>query len=170
MGFGKSFGFSLLTYVGLNFLFLIIANTISGDLNHTFSVISADPFVIILILFGPITNTPGIVLNGLFVEITGSLRLDVLIEYIGYIVSPFIAAIVAGRVGEKKGASFGGFLLTTILSAAAIIMLLWLSPTTLVAYMLPADMTTIVVASIGGLTNGVFYGAFALLFTKTEMY
>jgi hypothetical protein len=121
-------------------------------------------------LFGPITNTPGIVLNGLFVEITGSLRLDVLIEYIGYIVSPFIAAIVAGRVGEKKGASFGGFLLTTILSAAAIIMLLWLSPTTLVAYMLPADMTTIVVASIGGLTNGVFYGAFALLFTKIEMY
>ncbi|MHA1104583.1 MAG: hypothetical protein ACTSPN_02550 [Promethearchaeota archaeon] len=170
MGFGKSFGFSLLTYIGLNFLFLIIAETISGDLNNIFSVISADPFIIILILFGPITNTPGIVFNGLFFEVTGLLRLDVLIELVGYMVSLFIAAIVAGRVGEKKGASFGGFLLTTVLSAVGVIALLYLSPATLTAFMLPADMTTIVLASIGGITNGVFYGAFALLFTKTEMY
>jgi hypothetical protein len=170
MGFGKSFGFSLLTYIGLNFLFLIIAETISGDLNTIFSIISADPFIIILILFGPITNTPGIVFNGIFFEVTGLLRPDVLITLIGYIVSLFIAAIVAGRVGEKKGASFGGFLLTAILSAVAVSVLVYLSPTTLTAYMLPADMTTIVLASIGGITNGVFYGAFALLFTKTEMY
>ncbi|MBY9003925.1 MAG: hypothetical protein KGD73_08135 [Candidatus Lokiarchaeota archaeon] len=170
MGFGKSFGFSLLTYIGLNFLFLIIAETISGDLNNIFTVISADPFIIILILFGPITNTPGIVFNGIIIEVMGPLRPDVLIEFVGYIVSPFIAAIVAGRVGEKKGASFGGFLLTTVLSALAVSALVFLSPSSLMAYTLPTNMTTIVFASIGGITNGVFYGAFALLFTKTEMY
>ena len=170
MGFGKSFGFSLLTYIGLNFLFLIISETISGDLNSVFTAISADPFIIILILFGPITNTPGIVLNGVVFEVMGSLRPDVLIELVGYIVSPFVAAIVAGRVGEKKGASFGGFLLTTVLSAGGVIALLYLSPATLTAYLLPADMTTIILASIGGITNGIFYGAFAVLFTKQEMY
>ena len=170
MGFGKSFGFSLLTYVGLNFLFLIIAETISGDLNNIFSVISADPFIIILILFGPITNTPGMVFNGIFLEVTGSIRPDVLITLIGYIISLFISAIVAGRVGEKKGASFGGFLLTAVISTIAVSILVFLSPATLTLFMLPADMSTIVLASIGGITNGVFYGAFALLFTKTEMY
>ena len=171
MGFGKSFGFSLLTYIGLNFLFLIIAETISGDLNNIFSVISADPLIIILILFGPIVNTPGTVFNGLFIEVTsGMLSPDNLITLIGYIISPFIASIVAGRVGEKKGASFGGFLLTTILSAVAVSVLLFLSPSTLTAFLLPADIATIVLASIGGITTGVFYGAFALLFTKTEMY
>ena len=170
MGFGKSFGFSLLTYIGLNFLFVIIAETISGDLNDVFNVITADPFIIVLILFGPIINFPGIVFRSIFFEVTGPLRPDVLIELIGYIVSLFIAAIVAGRVGGKKGASFGGFLLTTVVSAIAISALVYLSPATLMGYMLPADMTTIVLSSIGGITNGVLYGAFALLFTKTEMY
>ncbi|MHA1669243.1 MAG: hypothetical protein ACTSV5_01565 [Promethearchaeota archaeon] len=169
MGFGKSFGFSLLTYIGLNFLFLIITETISGNLNNIFSTITADPFIIVLILFGPITNVPGTVFNGLFIEITGSLRPDVLIQLVGFIVPLFIAAIVAGRVGGK-GASFGGFLLTTIISAVAVIALIYISPATLTAFMLPADMTTVVFASIGGIINGVFYGAFALLFVKTEMY
>ncbi len=170
MGFGKSFGFSLLTYIGLNFLFVIIVETISGDLNTTFSVISADPFIIILILFGPITNTPGMVFNGIILQLTGILGLDVLIGFIGNIVSLFIAAIVAGRVGENKGASFGGFLLTAFVSVLAISALVYLSPATLTAYSLPPNMTTIALASVGGITNGIFYGAFALLFTKTEMY
>ena len=170
MGFGKSFGFSLLTYIGLNFLFLIISETISGNLNNIFSVITADPFIIVLILFGPIINAPSIVFNGIISQAMGSLSLDVLIELIGYIISPFIAAIVAGRVGEKKGASFGGFLVAMLLSALGIIALIYLSPTTLVAFLLTADITTIILASIGMITNGVFYGAFALLFTKTEMY
>jgi len=170
MGFGKSFGFSLLTYIGLNFLFVIIVETISGDLNTTFSVISADPFIIILILFGPITNTPGMVFNGIILQLTGTLSLDVLIGLVGNIVSLFIAAIVAGRVGEKKGASFGGFLLTAFVCVLAISALVYLSSATLTAYGLPPDITTIFLASVGGITNGIFYGAFALLFTKTEMY
>ena len=121
-------------------------------------------------MFGPITNTPGMVFNGIFLEVTGSIRPDVLITLIGYIISLFISAIVAGRVGEKKGASFGGFLLTAVISTIAVSILVFLSPATLTLFMLPADMSTIVLASIGGITNGVFYGAFALLFTKTEMY
>ena len=40
MGFGKAFGFSLLAYAGLNFLFVIIAATIDNTLNVLFDSIT----------------------------------------------------------------------------------------------------------------------------------
>lgn len=170
MGFGKSFGFSLLTYIGMNFLFIIIAYTISGDLNTLFSDITANPFIILLVLCGPIINFPGTVFIGIYNGIIGPLVPDLLIQLVGYFVSPFIAAIVAGRVGAKKGASFGGWFLTCILCAASIGLLVYLSPVTLAYYGLIASPETLIVALIGGLINGIFYSAFALLFTKTEYY
>jgi hypothetical protein len=170
MGFGKSFGFSLLTYVGMNFLFVIIAHTVSGDLNTLFSDITANPFIILLVLCGPIINFPGTVILGIYNGILGPLVPDSLIQSVGYIVSPFIAAIVAGRVGDKNGASFGGWFLTCILCALAIGLLVYLSPITLTYYAIVATTETLMVAMIGGITNGIFYGAFALLFTKTEYY
>ena len=170
MGFGKSFGFSLLTYVGMNFLFVVIAYTVSGDLNTLFSDITANPFIILLVLCGPITNFPGTVILGIYNGIIGPIVPDLLIQLVGYIVSPFIAAVVAGRVGDKNGASFGGWILTCILCAVAVGLLVYLSPTTLAYYGLVASTETFIVAMIGGITNGIFYGAFALLFTKTEYY
>ena len=76
---------------------------------------------------------------------------------------------MAGRVGGKNGASFGGWFLTCILCALAV-GILFLSPATLAYYALTPTIGTLVVAIIGGITNGIFYGAFALLFTKTEYY
>ena len=169
MGFGKSFGFSLLTYIGMNFLFVIIAYTVSGDLNTLFSDITANPLIILLVLCGPIINFPGTVILGIYNAILGPIVPDLLIQLVGYIVSPFIAAIVAGRVGGKNGASFGGWFLTCILCALAV-GILFLSPATLAYYALTPTIGTLVVAIIGGITNGIFYGAFALLFTKTEYY
>ena len=129
MGFGKSFGFSLLTYIGMNFLFVIIAYTVSNDLNTLFSDITANPFIILLVLCGPIINFPGTVILGIYNGIMGPLVPDLLIQLVGYFVSPFIAAIVAGRVGDKNGASFGGWILTSILCAAAIGLLIFLKIT-----------------------------------------
>ena len=43
-----------LGFIGLNFLFVIIAETISGNLNLLFSDISSDPLIILLIFF--VTN------------------------------------------------------------------------------------------------------------------
>ena len=170
MGFGKSFGFSLLTYIGMNFLFVIIAYTVSGELNILFGDITANPFIILLVLCGPIINFPGVVIFGIYGGIIGPLVPDVLILLVGYFVSPFIAAVVAGRVGDKNGASFGGWILTCILCAVTVGLLVFLSPTTLTYYALSATTETLVVALIGGITNGIFYSAFALLFTKTEYY
>jgi hypothetical protein len=170
MGFGKSFGFGLLTYIGMNFLFVIIAHTVSGDLNILFSDITANPFIILLVLCGPIINFPGTVILEIYSRIMVSLVPDLLIQLVGYVVSPFIAAVVAGRVGGKNGASFGGWISTCILSAIAIGLLVYLNPSTLSYYGLVATNETLVTALIGGITNGIFYGAFALLFTKTEYY
>ena len=154
----------------MNFLFVTIAYTVSGDLNTLFSDITANPFIILLVLCGPIINFPGVVIYGIYEGIIGPLVPDVLILLVGYFVSPFIAAVVAGRVGEKNGASFGGWILTCVLCAIAVGILVFLSPITLTYYGLTSTTDTLVVALIGGVSNGIFYSAFALLFTKTEYY
>jgi len=166
MGFVKAFGFSLLAFIGLNFLFVIITNTISDNLNLLFSQITANPLVLILILFGPVVYFPGEIFQILVGEIMLSLRPEVLIEFIGYIVSPFVASLVAGRMGENKGGSIGGWFLTAIISAVGLAILAFLYP----LLFPPSIETAIILLLLSGITIGIFYGCFALLFTKTEYY
>ena len=163
MGFGKAFGFSLLAYVGLNFLFIIISYTVSGDLNTIFSSITSDPLILLLILFGPIVYFPGEVFQLIVMQIEFGFTADLLILYIGYIISPFVASLVAGRMGENKGGSFGGWFLTSIASAVAMAVFGFISVPS-------ASTTTLILVLINGIVNGIFYGCFALLFTKTEYY
>ena len=163
IGLGKALGFSLLAFIGLNFLFVIIAETISGDLNLLFSDISSDPLTIITILFAPISYMPGTVITGISVSISlGMPDIAVLIQFIGFIVSPFVAALVAGRTGGGKGGSFGGWMLTALIGATAVAVLFYVQ--------LAAPIGEIIIIMLSGAVNGIFYGCFALLFTKTEMY
>jgi hypothetical protein len=170
MGFGKAFGFGLLAYIGLNFLFVIISRTISDDLNALFGNITADPLILIILLMGPIINLPGLVFQAIYGQIMTVLTPAVLIELIGYVVSPFIAAIVAGRMGETKGGSFGGWILAMMISAIGICLIAALSPATLIYYGLIVSFNTYFLVIISALVNGIFYGCIALLFTKTEYY
>ncbi len=172
MGFGKAFGFSLLAYIGLNFLFIVIVETLSGDLNLLFSDISSNPLIILLIFFGTTANMPGNVFLSMYAQIaTGAIDYN-LIETIGFFVTPLVAALVAGRVGENKGGSFGGFFLTSILGSLVLGILAYVSPATLIYFSIPViDPTaTLIILLIAGAVNGVFYGAFSLMFTKTEYY
>ena len=163
IGLGKALGFSLLAFIGLNFLFSIIAYTISGDLNLLFSAISSDPLIIITILFGPISMMPGFVITALYTSIAlGMTDVAALIQLIGFIVSPFVAALVAGRTGGGKGGSFGGWMLAALIGAAALAVLAFIEFT--------SPILPIIGIMLSGAVNGVFYGCFALLFTKTEMY
>ena len=172
MGLGKALGFSLLALIGLNFLFVIIAQTISGDLNLLFSNISSDPLIILLIFFGPFINMPGTVFSSIYAQILLGINGPMLIESIGFIVSPFVASLIAGRTGEKKGGSFGGWMLTAMISAAALGILAFISSATLMYYSIPVpDPSLILILFLmSGAVNGVFYGCFSLLFTKEEMY
>ena len=172
MGLGKALGFSLLAYIGLNFLFVIISETISGDLNTLFSNISSDPLIILLIFFGPITIMPGTVVDTLYTQIAYGMFDASLISTIGLIVTPFVAAIVAGRTGGSKGASFGGWMIACLIGSSALGVLAFINPLTLLYYgiIVSDPLILLIVISISAAVNGVFYGCFALLFTKTEMY
>jgi len=172
MGLGKALGFSLLALIGLNFLFVIIAETISGNLNILFSDISSDPLIILLIFFGPLVSMPGSVFSSIYAQISLGIFGSMLIQSIGFIVSPFVASIIAGRMGENKGGSFGGWMITAMISAVALGILAFISSTTLMYYGIPvADPILILISFlISGAVNGVFYGCFSLLFTKEEMY
>jgi len=172
MGLGKALGFSLLGFIGLNFLFIIIAETISGDLNLLFSNISNDPLIILLIFFGPMVSTPGSVFSSIFAQISSEMIDSMLIQYIGFIVSPFVASLIAGRMGENKGGSFGGWMITAMISAVALGILAFISLITLTNYGITETDPSVVLISflMSGAVNGVFYGCFSLLFTKEEMY
>ncbi len=85
-----------------------------------------------------------------------------LIKLIGFIVSPFVAALVAGRTGGGKGGSFGGWMLAALIGATAVAVYSYIQ--------LAAPIMEIITIMLSGAVNGVFYGCFALLFTKTEMY
>jgi len=172
MGLGKALGFSLLALIGLNFLFVIIAETISGNLNLLFSDISSDPLIILLIFFGPLINMPGSVFGSIYVQISLGMIGPMLIQSIGFIVSPFVASLIAGRTGENKGGSFGGWMLVSMISAVVLGILAFISPATLMYYSVPvADPSLILILFLmSGAVNGVFYGCFSLLFTKEEMY
>ena len=163
IGLGKALGFSLLAFIGLNFLFIIIAETISGGLNTLFSTITADPLYIIVIFFGPISMMPGTVITALYTSIAlGMTDVAALVQIIGFIVSPFVAALVAGRTGGSKGGSFGGWMLAALIGATAVAVLFYIQ--------LDAPILVIIGIMLSGAVNGIFYGCFALLFTKTEMY
>jgi len=172
MGLGKALGFSLLALIGLNFLFVIITETISGNLNILFSDIGNNPLIILLIFFGPIISMPGSVFSSIYLQVSSGMIGSSLIQSIGFIISPFIAAIIAGRTGEKKGGSFGGWMITAIISAVALGVLAFINPATLLYYgILVADPFVVLIFFLmSGAVNGVFYGCFSLLFTKEEMY
>ena len=164
MGFGKAFGFSLLAYAGLNFLFVIISETLNDTLNLLFQAITANPEIIVMLMFGPIALFPMEVYLGLVGFIMGPIDIGAIILYVGYIVAPFLAALIAGKTGGTKGGSFGGWFLTAVLSGAAVLIVAYISPA------IPVDTNYIIALVISSVTNGLLYGCFALLFTKTEYY
>jgi hypothetical protein len=172
LGLGKALGFSLLAYIGLNFLFVIISQTISGDLNTLFSDISDNPLIILLIFFGPITNVPSSEIFTLYTQIAFGTFDATLIETIGFIVTPFIAALVAGRTGNNKGASFGGWMITCLIGSSALGVLAFFNPSTLLYYgiMVADPIILLIIFSLTAAITAIFYGTFSLLFTKTEMY
>jgi hypothetical protein len=172
LGLGKALGFSLLAYIGLNFLFVIISETISGNLNTLFSDITSNPLIILLIFFGPIASVPSSEIFTLYTQIAFGTFDATLIETIGFIVTPFIAAVVAGRTGGSKGSSFGGWMIACLIGSAALGVLAFINPATLLYYgiIVANPVMLLIMFLITGAINGIFYGAFALLFTKTEMY
>ena len=111
-------------------------------------------------LFVP--HMPGSLIASIYAQISlGSLD-ALLIQSIGSIVSPFVAALVAGRTGDGKGGSFGGWMVTALIGSAAL---------SVYAFLQFANPLVLIIGLVlSGVVNGIFYGCFALLFSKSEMY
>jgi hypothetical protein len=175
MGFGKAFLLSILAFVGLNFTFTIIHFAlIPLGLEELFTTIQNDPLMILFYLFGPIICSPSFIFNWV---ITQPILLDdmsYLVLGLGYLIAPIIAAILAGRLGENKGQSFGGWLLTVVISTVLVVIGALLNSTLQVVisatYILGSFNEILVFSLINCVINLVFYGFFVLLLSKTEIY
>jgi hypothetical protein len=117
-------------------------------------------------------NMPGSVFSSIYLQISSGTIGSSLIQSIGFIISPFVASLIAGRTGENKGGSFGGWMITAMISAVALGILAFINPATLLYYGIPVADPSVALISflMCGAVNGVFYGCFSLLFTKEEMF
>jgi hypothetical protein len=176
MGFGKSFLFSILAFVGLNFIFTILYFAFGPGFDTLLFNIQNFPLMIIYYLFGSIISFPSIIFNWTIAQpFFGSLVLTNLILGIGYLASLILAAILAGKFGESKGQCFSGWLLTAIISSVLVIIGVFLSDffknTLFNVYGWPIAIDVLLINIIISCTiNIVFYGFFAVLVSRIEYY
>jgi hypothetical protein len=164
MAFGKTFVLSLVTFLGLNFVFVIIIAALSGSIGTFFPDLLNPLSNLGSALFGPIGILPGAVAVSIPIAFA-PFDLVILLGLIFFIVAPLLASIIAGRLGESRGECFGAWFLVAMVSMGVYLTLI------LVAGVPPAILIyTIVITIIFGLINGFFYGCFALLFAKSEFY
>mgnify|MGYP003564851099 CR=1 FL=1 len=197
MGFGKSFLLSLVAFVGLNFIFIILYFILGPGIGILLSSIETAPLLIIYYLFCSIIFFPSNSLTGIpvvdGVDVSGvnwimvepfiTVDIAYIVLGIGYLIAPIIAAILAGRFGESKGQSFGGWALTSAISTAAVIIVAIsgfsstfqgimedsLSSTFQLTQPLMFEQI-LIFGLISSLINIIFYGFFALLMSKIEYY
>ncbi len=175
MAFGKAFLLSIAAFVGLNFIFTIIYYALGPSFDTLFTNIQLRPLIILYYLFGSIISTPSLILSyTIFQPILGSFVLDIFLLWLGFLIPPIIAAVLAGRFGESKAESFGAWALTAGISTVAVIIAALLSPFTLTEittlYILASFDQLLIFAIISLVINILFYGFFALLLSKIEYY
>lgn len=181
MGFGKAFILSLTAFIGLNFIFTIVYHALGADFDTLFDSIQQDPLLILYYLFGSIVIPPFLIFNLTIVQpFLGTFVLETFLLWLGFLIAPIIAAILAGKFGESKGQCFGGWALTAIISTVAVIIAAFLNTATqnlLLNLPTAAGMPAMTVfdqllifAIVGCVINIIFYGFFALLVSKIEYY
>ena len=169
--------FCLIIFIIINFIIAIIGYTVDGLIAYLFSNIA----IIIYSLFAPIATPPTFaILSPVAIPTMAPLTVGIVIMSIGYIISPLLVSVVAGRIGESKSVSFYSWFALSMISAVicmimpfiaipyAPIMVLMIN----IAFTTGAgkELTLIIVGLtfIGGIINGFFYGAIAMLVNKSD--
>lgn len=136
MGFGKSFGISFLIYIVLNFLMnmlWVVAENV-GPLMDWFGSITTDTYGFLSSLFviqdlGPSGMAIPEGLNSGLSELMGGGNIFLGIMMIGAPILPgLISAIVAGKMAESSKQAIGGWMLTTLISAVALVVFAFIDP------------------------------------------
>jgi hypothetical protein len=170
MNFLKTFIISLVIYLGLNTIFTLIA---------VFTVVgfpTTDIMLIITMIFAPIFTFPGAAWSteGIIPLLTSVDFFTDFMLFLGLIIPPLVAVIVASRLGDNSKTVFGAWLLTALITCLVYSILLGVGQ--LVSPYLAVDwfgkvasygeLGTILVVFTAGIANGLFYGCVAYLITK----
>ena len=134
------------------------------------------PLMIIYYLFGSIASVPSNLLNWVIVDPLFNSTMTYLVMGLGFLVAPLIGAILAGYLAESKFQGFVGWLLTVLVSTAA--MIIGVIPTLSATFVSTLNSlygwsgfeVMLISLVISCIINIIFYGFFALLVSKTEYY
>lgn len=170
MSFSKAFFLGLVVYIGLNIAFSIVVSAILGQLSNFFNLITSEPLILLMYLFGPILNLPGTLFISAITSLLGSLEIVLILRVVGAILPPILGSIASGRFGESITNSFGGWFLSSMVSAGVLVILFFIQISLFALYGLTITPTYFIDILISGIVNGVFYGCFSCLASKSEIY
>ena len=148
--FKTGFAFSLISFVALNALFSLIVAGLNEDL-----LIDSIPEY----LFGAIIQSPSNSVEQIFFFFFNLNAISVL-EYVGYIVPPLVASIIAGwfNGGGKKTAFLSWYLVAVIGSIT-----IYVFKIVLFASGVEAVLSYVFFILVKGLIIGLLYGAITML-------
>ena len=173
MNFIKTFVITLVIYLGLNTVFMLFAFFTVPTFPTT------DIMFIITTIFAPIFTFPGAAwtTSGILPLLTTTDLLTDLMMFLGLILPPLIAVIVASFLGDSNKTTFGAWLTTALLTAVVYAILLGVGQLSsaylaidwfgkVVTY---GELGTILVIFIAGIVNGFFYGCVAYIVSKAGL-
>jgi len=165
----KAFGFSLLALMISNLLLVIIVYTIFGRFDDIISMFTIGATTsLIYSIFCSMGRAIWISVDNIAYHIVNDNLFNILLILI-LLVTPLIAAIIAGRVGEKRIHSFFGVFLTSMVSMIASLILMFnsVSYQIIIASNLIGSGALFVVV-LGSLLNGLIFGFLAFITTKRK--
>jgi len=158
MNFLKTFLITIVTYIGLNAVFLLVS-----IFSPTFPL--SDISFVISTLFSQIIVTPGAALLGVAALIF-AFDLSGLIVILWLLIPPLGAVILGARLGDSGKISFLSWFLTCVISCVVYLLLLMLNVSPLLIYL---GVPTIVLVIIGGIVNWICYGCFSYILSKGSL-
>jgi len=166
MNFLKTFLVSLVIYLGLNALFVLLAIFLVPGY-------PSDALYIVAGIFLPISVTPGDawISSGIVGLINAADIVIVLINFLGLIIPPLVAIIVASKLGDTNQTGFGAWFTTALVACGVYAILIGLgqlaSPFLALSWFdltaIYGEAGAILAIFIAGVVNGFFYGCISLL-------
>jgi hypothetical protein len=166
MNFLKTFLVSLVIYLGLNALFVLLAVFLVPGY-------PSDALYIVAAIFFPISIAPGEawIGSGIVGLINAADIVIVLLTFLGLIIPPLVAVIVASKLGDTNQTGFGAWFTTALVVCGVYAILIGIGQLTSASLALTwFDLTTvygelgaILSIFIAGVINGFFYGCISLL-------
>jgi hypothetical protein len=166
MSFLKAFLFGFLALIVSNLLLVVILYASFGNFSTIIGIFTGDLTSLVYHLFCSMGHAIWLTIELIAYHITNDNLFYIFLNFI-IIIAPLIAAIVVGRLSEKRIHSFIAVLLISIISMIVSMILMNMS----FSYQIIIASTTLgsgalFVVFFGSLLNGVIFGLLAFFTTK----